>query len=167
MIEIIMLEGKCINAITNTNDSRSCNVCKAKPSQMNHLELVRSRIPDEEALRLGISCLHCYIRVLDYLLHVAYKLPLRKYVVSTDADKAIVKATKQRIQNECRERLSLVIDMPKQGFGTSNTGNTARRVLENAEEFADITGLDVEVIVRLRTILKAICSGIHPQASGT
>ena len=80
---------------------------------------------------------------------LAYKLPLRKYVVNTDADKAIVKATKQTIQNECRERLSLVIDMPKQGFGTSNTGNTARRVLEHAEEFADITGLDVEVIVRL------------------
>ena len=57
--------------------------------------------------------------------------------------------------------MSLVVDTPKQGSGTSNTGNTARRAFEAAEEFSEITGVNKEVITRLRTILKAVCSGYH------
>ena len=48
--------------------------------------------------------------------------------------------------------------MPKQSFGNTNDGNTARRAFENAETFADIMGVAVDVIIRLRTILIAVCS---------
>ena len=53
----------------------------------------------------------------------------------------------------------MIVDQPKQGFGNTNDGNTARRAYENSEIFANITGVDEEVIIRLRTILKAVCSG--------
>ena len=49
--------------------------------------------------------------------------------------------------------------MPKQGFGNSNTGNTARRAFEQAETFAQITGVKEILIIRMRNILKAVCSG--------
>ena len=65
---------------------------------------------------------------------------------------------KNHIQDEFRKKLSLIVDVPKQGFGNTNDGNTARTAFENAEVFAEITGVDSEVIVRLRTILKAVCS---------
>ena len=34
-IEMTMLDGKALNAITDTNSTQSCNVCPAKPSEMN------------------------------------------------------------------------------------------------------------------------------------
>ena len=34
-IEMNMLDGKAVNAITDTNSTQSCNVCSATPSEMN------------------------------------------------------------------------------------------------------------------------------------
>lgn len=49
----------------------------------------------------------------------------------------------------------------KQGHGTTNDGNTARRFFEDPEKSADITGLDAELIRRFAVILQAITSGEH------
>ena len=45
------------------------------------------------------------------------------------------------------------------------TGNTARRFFKNAEISSQITGIDLDLIIRLRTILQAISSGesVDPQ----
>ena len=50
-----MLDGKAVNAITDTNSSQTCNVCKAKPSEMNNLSLVRLKPLDPKAVSLEIS----------------------------------------------------------------------------------------------------------------
>ena len=47
---------------------------------------------------------------------------------------------------------------PKQGFGNTNDGNTARRAFEQSKTFSEITGVDVDIISRLKTVLKAVCS---------
>ena len=73
--------------------------------------------------------------------------------------KHIVERRKKLIQTRCREELSLLVDFPKQGFGNTNDGNTARRAFEDAEIFLDITGVKVELIVCFRTILNAVFSG--------
>ena len=38
-----MLDGKSVNAITDTNSTQTCNVCKAKPSEMNNLSFIRKK----------------------------------------------------------------------------------------------------------------------------
>ena len=53
----------------------------------------------------------------------------------------------------------MVVDQPKQGFGNTNDGNTARVAFENADVFSEITGVSVEAITRLRTVLIALNSG--------
>ena len=68
--------------------------------------------------------------------------------------KAIVKQTEARIRRLFWEKLSLIVDCPKSGgSGNSNSGNTARRAFDNPEIFAEITGLDYNLIVRLKNIL--------------
>ena len=52
-----------------------------------------------------------------------------------------------------------MVDTPKQGFGNTNCGNTGRRAFEESKAFSEITGVDEEVIVRIKNILKAVCSG--------
>ena len=54
-------------------------------------------------------------------------------------DKVIVQARKKTIQDRFRAELSLLVDVPKTGFGNTNDGNTARRAFMHAEAFADIT----------------------------
>ena len=63
------------------------------------------------------------------------------------------------MQNQFYEELNLIVDQPRVGFGNSNDGNTARRAFANAKVFSDITGVNLEVIERLHTVLRAICSG--------
>lgn len=51
-----------------------------------------------------------------------------------------VEERKKPIQNKFRQQMRLLVDVPKQGFGTSNDGNTARRFFESTELAAEITG---------------------------
>lgn len=158
-VDFTMFDGKAINAITNNTSTQTCNVCKAKPSEMNDIHCIRQKVVSQEALKLGLSTLHCWIRCFEYLLHLGYKMEIRQFYARSPEEKLSVSNKKKYIQDRCREELSLLVDIPKQGFGNTNDGNTARRAFENAEVFSDITGVKVEVITRLRTILKAVCSG--------
>ena len=45
-VDLTMLDGKVVNALTNTNSTQSCNVCGAKPSEMNNLQVTRKKVPD-------------------------------------------------------------------------------------------------------------------------
>jgi hypothetical protein len=44
-----------------------------------------------------------------------------------DGNDVLLKRRKVKIQNLFREKLGLLIDIPKPGFGTTNDRNTARR----------------------------------------
>lgn len=55
--------------------------------------------------------------------------------------------------------MGLLIDVVKQGKGTSNDGNTARKFFGNPQLSAEITGLDENLITRFSILLQAIASG--------
>ena len=86
---------------------------------------------------------------MDIKVHKAY----------TPEQKASVEESKKRIQRRFREELGLTVDMPKQGFGTSNDGNTARRAFANEAVFADIVRVNIELVKRLKNILITVNSG--------
>ncbi|CAH2012739.1 unnamed protein product [Acanthoscelides obtectus] len=66
---------------------------------------------------------------------------------------AIVEGNKKRIQAEFRAKLSLIVDKPKPGYGSSNDGNTARIFFHNPQTSSDITGVDRELIEKFAIIL--------------
>ncbi|KAF2880792.1 hypothetical protein ILUMI_25380 [Ignelater luminosus] len=71
----------------------------------------------------------------------------------------IVKETKEKIQKEFKDRTRLIVDMPKAGFGNSNSGNTSTRFFSDPKTAAKITGIDLTLIQKLKIILEALSSG--------
>lgn len=96
---------------------------------------------------------------MECLLHIAYKLEIRRWKVKTLDDQQSVDRRKEEIQVKFKQQLGLIVDMPKPGFGSSNDGNTARRFFSNSSVTAAITGINVKLLDRFATILSAISSG--------
>lgn len=94
---LTMLDGKSTNYLTATSFS-NCNVCDAYPTDMNKPARLESKSPEEENYQFGLSTLHCWIRFLECMLHIAFKEPVKKCRVSDPDEKAIVSANKIRIQ---------------------------------------------------------------------
>ena len=92
--EFTMLDGKAINALTDTKSTSTCNVCNAKPSEITNLNLVRAKPVSLEYLKYGISILHCYIRTFEFILHISYKLKNKKIKACSERDKNDVKSKK-------------------------------------------------------------------------
>ena len=65
---------------------------------------------------------------------------------------------KKEIQQKFWNELHLIVDHPKQGFGTSNDGNTARTFFQNYEKAAMILGIEKSLIYRFYVILQIISS---------
>lgn len=63
---------------------------------------------------------------------------------------------KHQIKSEYKEKMGLLVDVVRQGFGTYNDGNTARRCFSNAELFAEITGIQITLIKKFHNILQVI-----------
>jgi hypothetical protein len=42
-VDMTMFDGKVVNALINTKSTQSCNVCGAKPSEMNNVVTIRGK----------------------------------------------------------------------------------------------------------------------------
>lgn len=156
---LTMVDGKVCSALTSTS-SQCCYICSAKPSEMNNLSAVRLRKENEEAFQFGLSLLHAYIRFFEYLLHLSYRLEIRKWQVRSEEHKQIVLKRKTYIQARFKTEMGLIVDKPRSGgCGNSNDGNTARRFFQDWEHSAQITGINAEVIYRCKIILETLASG--------
>lgn len=92
------------------------------------------------------------------LLYIAYRLDIKTWSVKGD-NKIAMETKKKQIQSKFRQQMGLIIDRVKQGSGTSNDGNTARRFFGFPEKTAAITALDEQLVRRIGVILQAISSG--------
>lgn len=180
---LTMIDGKVCNALTETTSAQRCFLCGATTSEFNNLELISQKPINEDNYRFGLSSLHAWIRCFECILHLSYKLDVQCWQVRKKVDrkgkvktpeeekkaeeerKAIeekkksIADNKAKIQKELKSKLALLVDMPKQGGGSTNDGNTARRFFENYEQTALITGIDKNLIHRFYIILQTISSG--------
>lgn len=136
-----MADGKVWNALTKTS-SMACYICQATPKHMNNLNLVSDRPVNEATLTFGMSPLHCWIRCFEYLLHISYRINIKKWRIIDSQDKEELNHKKKLIQEDLCQQMGLIVDVPKQGSGTTNDGNTARRFFENPIITSKITGID-------------------------
>lgn len=158
IFKMTMIDGKVCNAATNTLSTSRCYICGATSKNFNNLDMKTVLCP--QALDFGLSVLHARIRIFESILHLAYKLPVKKYRErKTHEEKQLEEKKKKEIQKQFRIRTGLLVDMPKAQVGNTNDGNTSRRFFENPELAAEITGIDFTLIFRLKVILEAISSG--------
>lgn len=154
-----MIDGKICSLVAGSKSTMNCYICGAKPTEMNNLDLVACKVPVQEYYKLGMSSLHAWIRTFECLLHISYNMEFKKWSARTSEEKLMKKNRKIIIQERFKKELGLNIDVVKQGFGTSNDGNTARRFFSNSTNSAEITGLDINLVKRFHVILQAIASG--------
>lgn len=64
-----MIDGKITSYLSETSTA-VCDICKAKPSEMNHLDSLGQRKSDQEMYQYGLSSLHAWIRCMECLLHI-------------------------------------------------------------------------------------------------
>jgi len=85
-----MIDGKICNALTQTTSTQKCYLCGSTSKDFNDIDrMIRSKIVTEN-LQYGISVLHGWIRFFECLLHLAYKLPIKKWQARSEEDKNIV-----------------------------------------------------------------------------
>ncbi|KAL4705865.1 hypothetical protein ACJJTC_019300 [Scirpophaga incertulas] len=89
-----------------------------------------------------------------------YRLTIQTWTVKGDS-KCIMESRKKTLQEAFNNRIGLLIDIVKQGHGSTNDGNTARRFFANPNLTAEITGVSEDLIRRFAIILEAISSGNH------
>lgn len=84
-----MINGKVCNALTETSSSLKCYICGATPKQMN--DFSREYTVNRDNLGFGLSTLHAWIRCFECMLHISYRLEIKKWQVKGAEDKAKVK----------------------------------------------------------------------------
>lgn len=157
-MKLTMVDGKVCNSLTGTSSSQVCYICGATP-KMNDLEQVIKKEIDITTYEFGLSTLHAYIRFMECVLHVSYRLKIKKWQVTKDL-KDEVNKRKVKIQQLLRTEIGILVDYPKQGgSGNSNDGNTARRFFQNPNIVSRITGFDCTIIARFSVILQALACG--------
>lgn len=82
-----MLDGKVSSTLTESS-SMKCFICGASPKDINNFDLVcKKKIKNEEYLKFGMSSLHAWIRCMEFLLHIAYNLEIKKWSIRNSQEK--------------------------------------------------------------------------------
>lgn len=158
IVQCTMIDGKICNILTGQKSSNCCNICGVGPKNINNLKYVKSLSCNDDNYKYGLSTLHCWIRFMEYLLHISYNLDFKKACAKGD-DKILKIKRKEMIKKKLKSKLSLIVDVVKQGSGTTNTGNVARCFFAEAETVAEIIGLNKDLIIRLGNILQVLACG--------
>ncbi|XP_037037553.1 uncharacterized protein LOC119075260 [Bradysia coprophila] len=146
-----MVDGKTCAYVTNTDSSTSYVVCKATPNEMSDVDALSLKTVDETVYDFGLSPLHAKIRFMEFVLHLGYNMTFKNYYATVKNGYATEKSqNKARIQKGFKEEMGLSVDFVRQGSGTSNDGNTARRFFANPDVTARITQVDEVIIKRFR-----------------
>ncbi|CAH2098980.1 unnamed protein product [Euphydryas editha] len=156
-LHMTMIDGKVATALSETQSHANCNICLTSPKEMNNLSLVASKPLAEHMYKYGLSSLHMWMRCMECILHISYNMDFKKWA-ARGQDKLLQKTRKQLTQAELFQQTGLLVDIVKQGFGTSNDGNTARRFFRDFKKSAEITGVDMDLIKRFAVILQTISS---------
>lgn len=158
-LQCTMIDGKTCNIITNQKSSNSCNICGARPTQMNKLDIISTLPRKTEFYKLGLSTLHCKIRFMECLLHIAYNMDFKESSARSNENKNAKQNKKKFIQYSMKKTLGINVDVVKQGTGNTNTGNTARRFFAEPQVVAKICQLDERLVTRFAIILQVLASG--------
>ena len=76
-----MIDEKVCNVLTEQKATTCCNICRYGPKFMNDLKHILNHPCNKEFYKFGLSRLHVWICFLEYLLHVAYNMDLKKSIV--------------------------------------------------------------------------------------
>lgn len=83
-----MIDANVCNATTNTSSTMRCYICGQTSKEFNNLNIKNPENPD--AVKFGLSVLHARIRFFNLLLHLSYKILIKKWETRSQEDRKIV-----------------------------------------------------------------------------
>ena len=81
---------------------------------------------DDSSIEFGLWTLHSWIRFFECLIHLSYRLNIKKWQIRDTSNKKLFSENEIRIQRQFKEKLGLLVDRLKPGYDNSNDGNMAR-----------------------------------------
>jgi hypothetical protein len=154
-----MWDGKSCTSIAKTFlsankklASNTCHLCLASPTEMRSPEVWKRPIKIPEMIDYSCTPLHMWIRSMEYLFHLAMKLPKgnsSKPLTSQDCQ-----LTKLELQAKFWRQLSIRLFVVMPGQGSTNNGNTARIFFKtNPILTAQILKIDPKVVTLFASLL--------------
>lgn len=114
--------------------------------------------PNIDALHYGISPLHAWMRFFECLLHISYRMDIKKWKITKDLKPKYLER-KQLISDRLYTAFGVRVDLPRAGgAGTSTTGNVCRRAFSKPELLSKVLEINENLVVRFHNILIAINS---------
>jgi len=147
-----------MQVITGTKSNQCCPICAVNPKRLIEITDFNSETfrPQPGSLKYGVSPLHAWIRFMEFVLNISYRMDIKTWHIKGD-DKNKMMIRKKEIQQTVWKVMGLHISIPKQnGSGNSNDGNTARRIFANTKLFASITLFDEVILNNFYYILIAV-----------
>ncbi|KAG8232038.1 hypothetical protein J437_LFUL012062 [Ladona fulva] len=80
---------------------------------------------------------------MESVLRIAYRLDIKSWRIKR-TQKTATEAKKKEVQEKLRREMNLLVDLPKQGYGSSNTGNVAGGFFQNPELASEVTGINID-----------------------
>ncbi|GBN79834.1 hypothetical protein AVEN_218410-1 [Araneus ventricosus] len=71
--------GKVCNAVSSCSSTRTCYLCGAKPNEMTKLRVIPKKEVSKEFLSFAISPLHSWIRLMECVLQISYRLKIKTW----------------------------------------------------------------------------------------
>ena len=147
-----MNDQKVMNKRHGNDWTKACPICKAGPEEFKDVKAVFDANPEALA-DLCMSTLHFGPRVMENLLKVGFNQKFKQPTVVTPEEQKMREETKDHIIKEVKRVLRQ--DVFK---GQSNTGNCARTLFKNSIFFADLIGVDEDLVHRIHMIWIALTS---------
>ncbi|RVE46869.1 hypothetical protein evm_008514 [Chilo suppressalis] len=86
---------------------------------MNDLDSVERRPKNTNTYQYGLSSLHAWIRCMECLIHIAYRMEIKKWSCRGE-EKQKLNEKKKQIQEDFKSECGLLIDVVKQGAGNKD-----------------------------------------------
>ncbi|CAF1074063.1 unnamed protein product [Brachionus calyciflorus] len=93
------IDGKAVNDISKNSSPRICNICLASPIQINN-DIIQKLEPKKHTLKYGLSAFHANIRFFEWILHIGYRLPIKRWDIRGQDAKKLCDAKKKQVQTE-------------------------------------------------------------------
>jgi len=105
--------------------------------EMNKLDVSTWKEVDVTVYEFSLSTLHAWIRFFECLVHISYKLEVKKWQIRKQ-DQEKVQQRKHLIQEKFHKEMGLLVDVPKPG----GSGTTGRGFFQDPTLSTLIMGID-------------------------
>uniref|UniRef100_A0A2S2PVN3 Uncharacterized protein n=1 Tax=Sipha flava TaxID=143950 RepID=A0A2S2PVN3_9HEMI len=106
-----MIDGKVCNSVSNTS-SQTYYICGSSPKNMNNIDSIQVKyIENTKHFGFGLSTLHAWIRFLECILHISYRLEIKAWQIKSPENKVNFNNRKKMIQNKFKSELGLLVEI--------------------------------------------------------